>query len=125
MRLRERSEKPAFSASLRCVAASLPRQVELCADREREDVSNAGTCAARAASCSAKPSTTPAAATNVLAVTVPLSPPTLGCRAIRLPRGGAQNPGADRTEQWLAVAKVRSTGPPPTPGVLEKEAVSC
>src|ERR1700719_4383606 len=106
MRHRERSEKPACPRPSACVAASLPRQVELCADREREDVSNARTCAARAASCSAKPSTTPAAATNVLEVTVPLSPPTLGWLphlSFAAPQRAHKTSGADNTEQWLTV----------------------
>jgi hypothetical protein len=48
-----------FSPPLRLRRASLPRHVELCAEREQEDVSSARTYAARIASCSAKPSISP------------------------------------------------------------------
>src|ERR1700730_5558845 len=59
MRHCERSEKPAFLRPFACVEASLPRHVELCAEREREGLSTARTCTARVASCSAKPSISP------------------------------------------------------------------
>jgi hypothetical protein len=97
MRHRERSEKPAFPASLRLRRGEFASPLELFTDRERKDVSNARTCAAHAASCSAKPSTTPAAATNVLALTVPLYLGALNYRAFRLLRRyvRTQTPGAD------------------------------
>src|SRR5229473_632277 len=49
-------KKPALPRPFACVEASLPRSSGTPAEREREDVSNAETCAARADSCNAKPS---------------------------------------------------------------------
>src|SRR5258708_4737819 len=80
MPYRERSEKPAFSASPPWGGGNFASPLTSLRIVERKEVSKARTCAAPAASCSGKPSTTPAAATNVLEVTVPLSPPGSGPR---------------------------------------------
>jgi len=115
MPYRERSEKPAFSASLRLRRGKFASPLNSVRIVERKDVSKARTCAAPAASCSAKPSTTPAAATNVLEVTVPLSPPGSGPRhwfAARK-RSHSNPPGTGSTSNgWPLAPQVGGTGPP-------------
>src|SRR5260370_41908085 len=120
------SENPAFAASLRLGRGKFASRLNSVRIVERKDVSKARTCGAPAASCSAKPSTTPAAATNVLEVTVPLSPPGSGPRHWfrRAEAFALQSAWNRQHEQWLTVGSTSRRYGPPHPGVFGKEAVS-